>query len=238
MPVPNNNSIQPENDWGRELEKTRLKNLKHQHNIGAPVKTANTLSDFGSADAAQDSKDWSRQLEQNRMKFALTGGMALPGPGAAAGAGGGISSAVSSKKAGSSASVLQNPKAAVAQHGFIGGFLRIMGAVTEEATKPVLKTLINAHWDMLPGGYTTLVSLFVTGPAINMWFFYAHIWRKPGLCKFDPFDMLAIMTYNLIILLLVGIILVAVALAGVTILCISSPSDCPAFVVDAASMFL
>lgn len=228
--MPSSNSVQPESDWGRQLEQERLKNLVHQKNIGAPVKTVDSVTDFGSAESIDNSRNWAQELERKRMKFALNSGMALPGPGAAAGT---ASKSASSGGTGLPASI--NPQQMMQQHGFLGGLIKLFGAMSEQATKPVLKQLIAWHWGLLPTIKGTLISLLLSGPALNAWLFYAHIWRKPGLCKFDPFDLLAVLVYDLIVLLLVGVILVAIVLLSVTAICFATPSECPSFVVEAAS---
>jgi len=86
MPKPSNNSVGEQLNWKGELERSRVRNLKHQENVGAPLQPMNARRPQP-ADSRVGESNWGRQLERNRLRNAtLYGGTALPGPGAAAAA--------------------------------------------------------------------------------------------------------------------------------------------------------
>ncbi|MFH1046818.1 MAG: hypothetical protein V1738_00805 [Patescibacteria group bacterium] len=241
MPKPNNNLAGSEPNWKEQLERDRLRHLSHQRNVGAPVLPSNRPITSNDDYDRGDQNNWSRDLERNRLRSELTNGLRLPGPGAAAGANSAVQQP-STGKTGSggnsdTSSASQDPQQMTSQHGLLGAIFKLMGTVTEQATRPALKQLLTWHWGLIPTVKGALISIFVTGPALNMWLIYAHILRKPGLAKFDPFDMLSLMLYDGLIVLLVGVLLTIIALIFFAILCMVSPSDCPAAITSAAGTF-
>ncbi len=230
MPKPSNNL--PAGDqlkWKGELEQSRLKNLKHQKNIGAPVQPM-AASRPRPTDPNAGESDWGRQLERGRMKSsAIFNRIGLPGPGAAAAVGATAVGkplrmpASGGKKGGGVANALANPQApssaetakVAAQVASGVGLAKIAGDEAKKALKAAGKGLIagaGAVWQIINKygpwflffGFFAIVAEepFLTAPIILtvlwVWLIAAHWLKIKWLRKFNILEVLVLIVSSVI----------------------------------------
>jgi hypothetical protein len=218
--------------WARQLERDRLRHVKTQEEPWLPGPGAAAAADMGelatpaASDDSDTQTDWGRQLERQRMQLQMINNNEpwLPGPGAAKTAEiGGFASirlkgsrsfAESGKK---SIDKLEIAKKEFRQHGLIGVFFAFFPqakGVSEQATKPLLSQLWGWHWGFLGAIKTSPISFLLTGPAVTLWAYLAHMKGTPGLCKFGIKDWGQLIGWYLI----VGVICAIIALYYIVII--------------------
>ena len=240
MQKPSSNPLADQMAWKAELEKIRLRNLRRQEQVGAPVRPRPVLRpdeknsvaaelalglDPGLASAQTDDtaeQNWSRQLEQSRLRGAMAfGGLNLPGPGATAAE----DKSAAPQKAPSSAETAK--MAAQVASGV--GLTKLAADEAKDALKAAGKGVLAAAgalgaiankygiWILFYGFFSVIfVEPFITAPTILLvlwaWLVAAHLLGAKKLRKFNALELMTLFTCSSIYIAALALIVLIISL--------------------------
>ena len=232
MQKPSSNPLADQMAWKAELEKIRLRNLRRQEEVGAPVRPRPVLRSgeknsvaAGPASAQTDDtaeQNWGRQLEQSRLRGAMAfGGLNLPGPGATAAE----DKSAAPQKAPSSAETAK--MAAQVASGV--GLTKLAADEAKDALKAAGKGVLAAAgalgaiankygiWILFYGFFSVIfVEPFITAPTILLvlwaWLVAAHLLGAKKLRKFNALELMTLFTCSSIYIAALALIVLIISL--------------------------